>query len=40
VLKTENELKEYFHMQKLKGYNLEPNPFWNWGKWDPKTGYK
>ncbi len=40
VLKNEKELKEYFHMQKLKGYDLQPNPFWGWGKYDPKKGYE
>ncbi len=40
VIKNERELKDYFHMQKLRGYDLQPNPFWNWGKYDPKIGYK
>lgn len=40
ILKTEKQLKAYYHHQKLKGYNLEPNPFWKWGEWNPKNGYK
>ena len=39
LIETDEQLKAYFHYQKLQGYNLEPNPFWNWGEWDPVTGY-
>lgn len=39
VLETEAELKAYFHSQKLKGYDLQPNPYWGWGEYDPKVGY-
>jgi hypothetical protein len=40
VLKNEKQLKAYYHLKKLEGYNIEPNPFWKWGEWDPKKGYK
>lgn len=40
VLKNEEELKKYFHTQKLKGYELQPNPYWGWGEYDPMIGYK
>jgi len=40
VIKSERELKNYFHAQKLKGFELDPNPFWGWGNYDPQIGYK
>jgi len=40
VMKSEAEIKAYFHMQKLRGYDLQPNPYWGWGKYDPEIGYK
>jgi hypothetical protein len=40
VIKTEAELKKYFHTQKLKGYDLQPNPYWGWGEYDPLVGYQ
>jgi uncharacterized protein (UPF0335 family) len=40
VLENEKQLKAYYHLKKLEGYNIEPNPFWKWGEWDPKKGYK
>lgn len=40
VIKDEKQLKIFYHHQKLKGFDLEPNPFWNWGEWNPKGGYK
>jgi hypothetical protein len=40
VMQSEAELKAYFHMQKLRGYDLQPNPYWGWGKYDPKKGYE
>lgn len=33
-------LKEYFHEARQQGYHLDPNPVWDWGKYDPKTGWK
>lgn len=40
VLLNEAEVKKYFHMQKLRGYDLQPNPYWGWGEYDPQVGYK
>ena len=40
VIDTEEELKKYFHAQKLKGYELQPNPYWGWGEYDPMRGYE
>jgi hypothetical protein len=40
ILKNEKEVKAYFHIQKLKGYDLQPNPYWGWGEYDPKVGYR
>lgn len=40
VIKSEKELKRYFHTQKLRGYDLQPNPAWGWGVYDPQKGYK
>lgn len=39
VIQNEAELKQFFHAQKLKGYNLQPNPYWGWGEYDPIKGY-
>jgi hypothetical protein len=33
-------LKRYFHRRRLEGENINPNPFWGWGKYDPKKGWK
>ena len=40
LIESEEQLKAYYHHQKLKGYDLEPNPFWNWGEWNPTKGYQ
>ncbi len=40
IIYSETELKKYFHMQKLKGFDLDPNPFWGWGEFDPVHGYQ
>lgn len=40
ILENEKEVKKYFHMQKLKGYDLQPNPYWGWGEYNPQIGYK
>ncbi len=32
-------LKDYFHLKKLDGFNLDPNPNWNWGSFNPLSGF-
>lgn len=35
-------LKRFFHLKRLEGYDLTPNPRWNWGEWsaDAPNGWK
>ncbi|PHQ92807.1 MAG: hypothetical protein COB42_00265 [Sulfurimonas sp.] len=40
VIQNVEEFKEFVHLQKLKGYTIDPNPYWGWGEWDPLHGYK
>jgi len=40
LIKDNAQLKAFYHHKKLQGYDLEPNPFWGWGEWDPTKGYK
>lgn len=40
VIQNERELKDFFHAQKLKGYDLQPNPYWEWGEYNAQKGYK
>ena len=32
-------LKDYFHMMRLAGYNLDPNPRWAWGAYNALGGW-
>jgi len=32
-------LKDYFHSQRLAGYNLDPNPVWGWGNYNGLSGW-
>jgi len=32
-------LKDYFHMMRLAGYNLDPNPRWGWGAYNALGGW-
>ncbi len=32
-------LKDYFHAARLEGYNLDPNPVWNWGSYNVMGGW-
>ena len=32
-------LKDYFHSRRLKSYNLDPNPVWNWGNYNGEGGW-
>lgn len=32
-------LKDYFHAARLDGFNLDPNPAWNWGSYNVMGGW-
>lgn len=32
-------LKDYFHMMRLAGFNLDPNPRWGWGNYNALGGW-
>lgn len=32
-------LKDFFHAKRLEGYNLDPNPVWNWGNYRVTSGW-
>jgi hypothetical protein len=31
--------KDYFHLKRIEGWNLDPNPRWGWGDYNPLGGW-
>lgn len=31
--------KDYFHLKRIEGWNLDPNPRWDWGDYNPLGGW-
>lgn len=31
--------KDYFHLKRVEGWNLDPNPRWDWGSYNPLGGW-
>ena len=32
-------VKDYFHLKRLQGINLDPNPRWDWGFYNALDGW-